>query len=203
MPAQARFTKFKEWKRKLLEGRDLECPDGRSLYQYRLSREEFDEFYSEHHEDFRGPDQVRLTMIIVDEEATAQEVVARLAAGAAFEYLAKQYQQGGAELGSSTSDWAPANIFSADIQSQLEGLEVGASSEPVAMATGWIVFKLDDRRAGELATMEQVEMQIRQVMFQRKFNDQLDEHLELLNARSDIVRNKEAVDRYFGSELEG
>lgn len=43
MSPQIRFTKFKEWKRELLEDRGLERPDGRPLYQYRLSRDEFDE----------------------------------------------------------------------------------------------------------------------------------------------------------------
>ena len=37
------FMKFKEWKREFLKARGLERPDGRSLYEYRVSRDEFEE----------------------------------------------------------------------------------------------------------------------------------------------------------------
>ena len=38
-----RFSRFKDFKKGLLEKRGLQHPDGRSLYQYRLSTEEFNE----------------------------------------------------------------------------------------------------------------------------------------------------------------
>jgi len=38
-----RFTLFHDWKRALLHRRNLDRPDGRPLYRYRLSNEEFDE----------------------------------------------------------------------------------------------------------------------------------------------------------------
>ncbi|MBL3601402.1 MAG: hypothetical protein JMN25_16310 [gamma proteobacterium endosymbiont of Lamellibrachia anaximandri] len=43
MSSQNGFRKFKEWKQKLLQSRDIDIPDSRSLYQYRLTTAEFDE----------------------------------------------------------------------------------------------------------------------------------------------------------------
>jgi hypothetical protein len=37
------LTVFRDWKRALLHRRNLNRPDGRPLYRYRLSNEEFDE----------------------------------------------------------------------------------------------------------------------------------------------------------------
>ena len=44
--------------------------------------------------------------------------------------------------------------------------------------------------------MEAVEMEIRKVIYQRKFNTLLDEHLDLLKEHSDIQKFEEKIEAY-------
>jgi parvulin-like peptidyl-prolyl isomerase len=77
-------------------------------------------------------------------------------------------------------------------------MRVGETSRALPIATGWLIFKLDGRRPGEVKSLDDVEMQIRQVMFQRKFNEELDRYLDLLREGSEIVLMQAKIDRYFG-----
>ncbi len=94
------------------------------------------------------------------------------------------------------------NVFSKVIRDEVERLEIGGSSKAIPIPTGWMIFRVLDRREGRVPPFEEVDMEIRQVMFQRKFNEKLDAHLELLKERSEIVRHEENIERYFseGSE---
>jgi hypothetical protein len=57
---------------------------------------------------------------------------------------------------------------------------------------------LTGKRKGAVKPIAEVDMQIREVMFQLKFNELLDQHLGILRERSDIHMNQEAIEVYFG-----
>jgi parvulin-like peptidyl-prolyl isomerase len=161
-------------------------------------RSEFEEFYKEHLDDFRGPDQVRLEMITMESEEVAKEIDARSQGGADFDFLKREYETALSHSGD--SEWAAIEVFSAPIQEQLTRLQVGETSRPIELPTGWMVFRLEDRKRGEPLSIEEVDGQIRQVMFQRKFNELLDRYLELARERSEIVLDENQIDRYLGSD---
>jgi len=60
-----------------------------------------------------------------------------------------------------------------------------------------MVFKFLGRKPGELRPIEECEMTIREMIFQQKFGELLDEHLSLLKERSEIVLFNERIERYF------
>ena len=75
-------------------------------------------------------------------------------------------------------------------------MKVGESSQPMKMSMGWVIFKLAGKRPGEVPPMEAVEMEIRRVIYQQKFNSYLDEHLGLLKERSEIVEHPDRIEDY-------
>lgn len=158
-------------------------------------RDEFQEFYEEHAEDFRGPEEVRLEVVVAPDEATAREMEARLAEGADFEYVRDTFVPGSA----SEARWAPTTVFSDAMREQLATMETGDTSTPIPIPSGWMIFRLVERRDGALPSLEDVEMKIREVMFQRHFNDLMDEHLGRLREHSEIVRHEERIHAYFSS----
>jgi hypothetical protein len=163
-----------------------------------FNRAEFQDYYDSNQERFREPDQVRLPMLIVADEAKIREIEARLADGADFDFVRERYHD--VDLtGGAKEDWISVAFLSEAIQEQLAGMQVGDTSRAILIPSGWMVFKLEARQAGRVKTLEEVEMQIRQVMFQRKFNEQMDRDLALLKERSEIVRYQDRIDRYFGS----
>ena len=86
---------------------------------------------------------------------------------------------------------------------QLVHMEVGDSSQAVEIPMGWMIFKLVGVKPGAVPPMADVEMEIRKVIFQRKFNSYLDEHLELLRDHSEILKFDERIEAYLLSGVEG
>ncbi len=164
-----------------------------------FSRAEFQELYDANPDQFRGSDQVKLDTIVLRDEETAPALVFRLREGANFGFLAEQYADD-PHVSFSRGAWASGEMFSVPIQQQLTTMEIGDTGDPVQIPTGWLVFQLAGRRPGPVQPIEMVEMQLRQISYQQKFNELLDEHLKLLIERSDIVRNEAAITRYFGEE---
>jgi len=162
--------------------------------------DEFDAFYQEHIDDFRGPEQVRLDVVVLPDEGAARAMEEHLAQGADFDYVRNQHIP--EQAGAGQPEWAPLDVFSKVIRDEVERLETGGSSKAIPIPTGWMIFRVLDRRDGRLPTLEEVDMQIRQVMFQRKFNERLDDHIELLKERSEIVRHEESLKRYFSAGSE-
>lgn len=162
----------------------------------KFNRPEFEVYYNEHLNDFREPDQVKLDRIVATDSATAFEAARRLTEGADYNYVAEQYntQKSGA-----AAEWAPLQSFPEEIKNDLEKLNSGQVTRPYNTSEGWIIFHVADRRPGQPRPMADVEMKIREVMFQRKFNEEMDQVLAVLKKGSVIVRNEAEIDRYFGS----
>lgn len=162
-----------------------------------LDRQEYQAVYDENQDAFRRPDRVKLATIIFTAEDEARRASTRLRGGADFGFVAASYRDDG-EVSVSQGEWASEKVFSAAIIEQLEDMPVGGTSDPVQIPAGWLVFQLTGRRPGEVVPIEEVDLQIRQVLFQRQFDALLGDHLELLRERSHIVRHDEAIEEYFG-----
>jgi parvulin-like peptidyl-prolyl isomerase len=162
-----------------------------------FNRDEFKQYYDENQASFLSPSRVQLATLMVDDEAMAKEMATRLREGADFTFIQTQYIGPESEGQQSEPRWATETSFSNAIRGQLSAMEVGSSSEPVDVGHGWMVFKLLGREGGTPKSMEEVEPEIRQVMFRRKFKEDVDELLELLEQRSRIVLNEDAIATYF------
>ena len=92
------------------------------------------------------------------------------------------------------------SAFPEPVQPELARLDIGRVCPPFQTADGWIILRLANRRPGQPQPMADVEMKIRQVMFQRKFDQGLDKVLDDLKANAAIVYHRDEIDRYFGTE---
>lgn len=168
----------------------------------KFNRAELDQFYEDNKERFRGPEQVKLDILILDSETDAREASRRLAEGADFAFIFKEYRPD-QEVTLGQSRYIAATQLSKPYRDQLEHMKVGQSSEPMEMSMGWVIFKLAGRRPGEVAPIEAVEMNIRRAVYQQKFNEYLDEHLGLLKEQSEIVEYPDRIEAYILSGEEG
>jgi len=167
--------------------------------QIAFNREEFDEYYREHIDDFREPTQYQFDRIIADSQKTADEISRRLAEGADFYYIGRQM---GAQVSTSAeaSEWLTLGTFPESIQQEIDTLVVGQVTAPHQITEGWLILRLKAQREGAPKPLEDVEMNIRQVMFQKKFAEILDKTLQILKDNSDIEYNEKAIDKYFSTE---
>jgi len=163
-----------------------------------FERDEFDAFYEENKERFRASPRVRLSFLLLGTRDEADEAFARLEDGADFDYLRREMGSGG--HGEDAAKWAPLNMFATELIEAVEGMSVGETSTVVPFNSRWMIVRLDGHRDGEVMPIEEVDMQIRQAMFQKQFKERLDAVLALLKERSDIVRYEDRIQRYFTAE---
>lgn len=132
---------------------------------------EYDKFKAQ-----TGDKEYHVRHILVDTEAQAKEIIAKLKGGAKFEELAKQSKDTGTANSGGDLDWATPASFPPEFAAGFTGLQKGGVTEnPVKTANGFHVIKLDDVRAAKLPSMEEVKPQIQEALAQQKLAAYQDE----------------------------
>jgi peptidyl-prolyl cis-trans isomerase C len=107
--------------------------------------------------------------ILVENEADAKAIIAKLKGGAKFEDLAKQSKDPGSAANGGDLDWASPASFVPEFSKAMTSLQKGQVTEtPVKSQFGWHVIKLEDVRATKLPPLEEVKQQIAESLQQRK-----------------------------------
>ena len=110
-----------------------------------------------------------LRHILVDSEADAKAVIAKLKGGAKFEELAKTSKDAGTAAKGGDLDWVSPMSFPKVLIDTLAGMKKGEVAEnPVQTADGFHVVKLDDTRAAKLPTYEELKPELQQSLAQKK-----------------------------------
>ncbi|WP_417740789.1 peptidylprolyl isomerase [Salipiger sp.] len=130
--------------------------------------------------DYTGEDmgkEFNASHILVETEEEAQALVEELNGGADFAELAREKSTGpsgpnGGELG-----WFSAGMMVEPFQEAVEALEDGAVSEPVQTQFGWHVIKLNETRAKEAPTLDEVRGEIEMSLQQQAVEKYIDETL--------------------------
>ena len=121
--------------------------------------------------------------ILVEERDTAEEVIEKLESGAEFAALAEEFStdasaQSGGDLG-----WINPEQTVPAFSEALQKLNKGeVTTEPVQSRFGWHIIKLEDTRAQQPPSFEEVKPQIRQALQQKH----IAEYLENLKAEADV-----------------
>jgi foldase protein PrsA len=155
--------------------------------QIKVSDADVKAYLDKNHASLDTPAQARARHILVPDLKTAQQVEAKLKAGAKFEDVAKQYstdpstRDKGGELGLfAKAQMVPA--FSNAAFSQ----PIGAIGAPVKSPFGWHVMQVEERKPATVATMANSADKIRQLLTQQQENMQIPQFLNTLKAKANI-----------------
>jgi peptidyl-prolyl cis-trans isomerase C len=104
------------------------------------------EYYEQHPADFKSGEEVHVRQILVHDEQVANDIVAKLKAGASFEELSGQFSlapnaKKGGDIGYVSRGELP-KMF----EDEIFALKPGASSNVINTDSGFHIFKVDDRR---------------------------------------------------------
>ncbi|MBB3220092.1 peptidylprolyl isomerase [Pseudoduganella umbonata] len=125
---------------------------------------EYDRFVKE-----TGDKEYHVRHILVDTEAAANDIIAKLKGGAKFEDLAKQSKDTGSANNGGDLDWATPSAFPEVFSKAFVSLQKGQVTEkPVQTPNGFHVIKVDDVRQAKLPTLDEVKPQIEEALTQRK-----------------------------------
>jgi len=110
----------------------------------------------------------RARHILVDEEAKAKELIAKIKAGAKFEDLAKEHSKDpGSGANGGDLDFAKPENYVAEFGQAMTKLQKGQmTEEPVKSQFGWHIIRLDDTREATFPPFDDVKDQIKQLIEQ-------------------------------------
>ena len=130
--------------------------DVRAEYQRLAKENENNKEYLAHH-------------ILVDSEAQAKAIIARLHQGAKFAELAKQSKDTASKQHGGRLDWAVASIYAKPFGDALASLDKGqVTATPVKTQFGWHVIRLDDSRVTPFPEFDKVAPQLREHLQQQR-----------------------------------
>ena len=103
-------------------------------------------YYEQHPSEFRSGEEVHVRQILVHDEPTANDIVARLKKGAAFQDLSRQYSlapnaKKGGEIGYVSRGELP-KMF----EDEIFALKPGSSSGVIRTENSFHIFQVDERR---------------------------------------------------------
>ena len=158
--------------------------DFRSRYEARLFREKLLEAFRASVP--REQDQVWARHILVADEATAQEVLDRLAAGESWEALASEYSQDTSNSGQGGDlGWFPSGTMDVAFEEAAFATTVGEISQPVQSSFGWHLIQVLGHEARALDDAQ----------YEQAVQNYLDSWLVETRGQSDIVVNDVWMDR--------
>ena len=103
--------------------------------------------------------------ILVEKEADAKAIIAKLKAGAKFEDLAKQSKDPGSAANGGDLGWAPASTYVKEFGDALKTLKKGeVTPVPVKTQFGYHVIRLDDVRDARVPSFDEAKPQIAAAM---------------------------------------
>lgn len=129
------------------------------------SKAEYDKFAAAN-----GAKEYKAHHILVDKEADAKDIIARLKKGAKFDDIAKkQSKDTGSGANGGELDWASPSSYVPEFSAGLTALKKGQVTDtPIKTQFGYHVIRLDDVRDSKLPPFDQVKPQIVQQLQQQR-----------------------------------
>jgi len=110
------------------------------------SEAEIQTYYQQHQNEFRSGEEVRVRQILVNDEAIAKDILAKLKGGASFEGLSSQFSRApnakrGGEIGFVSRGEVP-KMF----EDEIFRLQAGQVSDIIRTDSSFHIFKVEERR---------------------------------------------------------
>jgi len=163
-----------------------------------VTPEEAAEYYKSHTEEFRHPDMVRTShiLIMVTEGATAEQdrlarqraeaILARARKGEDFAKLAQETSMdSSASVGGDIGYVTPGQVDPA-YQAAAFSLAVGALSDPVRSRVGYHIIKVTDKKKEGIATLDESRVQLTEFLKNQKSDRQLQQLVDQLRKEAKI-----------------
>jgi peptidyl-prolyl cis-trans isomerase SurA len=170
-----------------------------------ITLEEQRQYYKRNADQFMTADQVTLRELLVsvptrtedgkqvfavaDEQAARAEIDAlraRLVAGEDFDAIAKEHSDSATQASGGLVGPVNVSDLSTDLQTLVDELEVGAVSEPMRVARGFQIFKLESRATPELRPFDEVRREIENAIRNERIGPETEKMLTRLREQAVI-----------------
>lgn len=139
-----------------------------------ITDEDVKTYFEENKDLFATPEQVEASHILVEDEATAKEVIDKLNAGEDFAELAKEYStdSSNAENGGALGFFGRGEMVQ-EFEDAAFAMNVGdVSKEPVKTEFGYHIIKVTDKKEAKEADFETSKEEAREMLVEERVNEQ-------------------------------
>jgi foldase protein PrsA len=156
--------------------------------QVHVSDADVKAYFDKNHAVFDKPEQVRARHILVADQKTADEVLAKLKAGGSWDALAKQYstdpasKDKGGELG-----FFGKGQMVPQFQNAAFNAKVGQIVGPVKSPFGYHIIQVEEKKPAVKASLASASVQIRQQLTQQQEQQQYPVFLQQLRGSANIA----------------
>jgi len=165
----------------------------------RLTTKQEQTYYDQHKQEYAQPEQVRLSEILIatpedstdaqiaQAKAKADDVVAKLKAGASFEEMAKQLSSGQtASTGGDLGEFKRGALGSSALEDPVFALEAGGLTAPIRTRQGFVVLKVTEHTQAGIPPLSAVEDQVRDGIYREAIQPALRTYLTGLREKAYI-----------------
>jgi foldase protein PrsA len=137
-----------------------------ALQDAKVTDAEVTAFYREHRDEYRRGERVRARMMLFGDKGSAEAVAEALASpGADFAGLAKTLSEDSTTAGQGGDmGWIERDDYAKPITDAAFSLKPGATSGIIKAPDGWVILKVEARRAPGVVPLAEMKAQIRQRM---------------------------------------
>lgn len=145
-----------------------------------IKDEDVKTYFEENKAQFGTPEQVEASHILVEDEATAKEVLAKVNAGEDFAKLAKEYSTDtlSAEKGGALGFFGPGKMVP-EFEEAAFAMQPGeVSKAPVKTDNGYHIIKVTDKKEAVEPTFENSEKEARKLLLEERINTEYPKWLD-------------------------
>ncbi|PAE34985.1 peptidylprolyl isomerase [Bacillus sp. 7884-1] len=162
--------------------------------QIKITDEELKTYFDENKDSLGEAEQVKASHILIEDESTAKEIKQKLADGADFAELAKEYstdegsKENGGELG-----FFPRGTMVTEFEDVAFSLPINEISEPVKSDYGYHIIKVEEKKEAKEANFDESKAAIKETLIDEKMESEYTTWLEGMKKDYDIENSLESV----------
>lgn len=158
--------------------------------QIKVDEAEEKKFYEENPDLFEAKKEVRAKHILVETEASANDIAKEIADGLSFEEAAKKYSTcPSKEQGGDLGYFSKGQMVPEFEKAAFEG-ETGMVIGPVQTQFGYHLIRIEDKKEGAVVPFEQVQEQIHQQLVQNRQKEAYDIKVKELEEKYGVERKE-------------
>ena len=197
--AQAQGVSFEDFKQNMRNRIITQKVIGQEVGQkMSISKEEEQAFYDEHKSDMEQPEQIRLGEILVstdkkgdsdtssDEDrvaaaqAKANELLAEIRKGAAFDDVAKKSSDGPSAAQGGDLGYFKRGTLAKELEDKTFAMKQGDVTDVIRTKQGFVLLKVEEHQAAGVPDLKQVEGRVQDAIYMKKLQPALRAYLQKL-----------------------
>ena len=165
-----------------------------------VSPREIEEYYKNQSSEFAEEEKIKIRSITIrkNEEASEKGIIdetakqkietieKRIRTGEAFDALARQFSEDNHAKEGGLVGWIKRGEMLASIDESLFELKAGSITPVLETTSGYHLFKIEDKRLGQLPTLDAVRVKIHNKLYREKAEKRFKEWMDGLKARAYI-----------------